>query len=237
MADDADKNFFVTPSRKGVEDFQSLIDKDYQITITEWIKKGWELFKKDAGLSVVFAVITVAAYFLANNILPFGIGGTLIGLPLFAGFIIVALMLFRNQKTQFASYFGGFRHFVPLLLFTIVSTVFILIGLCLFVIPGIHFTVAYLFAPFLIIDKNLDFWPAMEISRKKANKHLVGLFAFCVALIFINLLGCIPLGLGLFVTIPCSMYAAAVAYEDIFRGQQQDVPAVSGAPVTLDEHS
>jgi uncharacterized membrane protein len=226
MAENTGSDFFIAPSKKNADDFQTLIALDYQITITEWLKRGWEIFKKDAGPSIVFAVIAVVVYGASTWLIPFGIGSTVIGLPLLAGFIIIALMQLRNQKTQFAKYFGGFRHFVPLLLFTAVSTAFILIGIVFFVIPGIYATVAYLFSPFLIVDMNVDFWPAMEISRRKVNKHWFGMFAFCVVLVFINLLGCIPLGMGLFVTIPWTIYAAAIAYEDIFKpGTAPEAPA------------
>jgi uncharacterized membrane protein len=130
-------------------------------------------------------------------------------------------------------YFWGFRHLVPLLLFTIVSTAFIFIGLVLFVIPGLYLTVAYLFAPYLIVDKNIDFWPAMELSRKKVNRHWVGIAAFCVVLLFINALACIPLFIGLFITIPFSIYALAAAYEDIFMERaaaEPDTVALTNPP-------
>jgi uncharacterized membrane protein len=217
MAENAGGDFFIAPSKKSVDDFKTVIDRDYQVTIFDWLQRGWELFKKDAGPCIVFAVITVVLYGIATWLIPFGIGSTVIGLPLLAGFIIMALLQLRNQNTDFAKYFSGFRHFVPLLLFTVVSTAFILIGTMLFVLPGIYVTVAYLFAPFLIVDKNVDFWPAMEISRKKVNRHWFGLFAFSVVLVFINLLGLIPLGIGLFITLPWSLYTAAIAYEDIFN--------------------
>ena len=103
-----------------------------QVAISEWLKKGWDLFKKDAGLSIVFTVIAVVAYVAAGFLIPFGIGSMVISVPLFAGFIIIALMLSRNQQSEFVRYFWGFRHLVPLLLFTIVSTAFIFIGLVLF---------------------------------------------------------------------------------------------------------
>jgi uncharacterized membrane protein len=217
MAENTGRDFFIAPSKKSVDDFQFLIERDYQVAITEWLKKGWELFKKDAGPAVVFMVIAAIAYAAATFLIPFGIGSTVIMLPLLAGFIIISLMLCRNQQTEFVRFFWGFRHLVPLLLFTIVSTAFILIGFMVLVLPGLYVTVAYLFAPYIIVDKNVDFWPAMEISRKKINKHWFGMAAFCVVLLAINVIACIPLFLGLFVTIPWTIYAVTIAYEDIFR--------------------
>ena len=174
MTENTSSDFFIAPSKKSTDDFQSLIARDYQVTITEWLKKGWELFTKDAGPAVVYTIIAVIAYAAAIFLIPFGIGSMVISIPLLAGFIIIALMLCRNQKTEFVRFFWGFRHLVPLLLFTIVSTTFILVGIMLFVLPGIYATVAYLFAPYIIVDKNIDFWPAMEISRRKVNRHWFG---------------------------------------------------------------
>jgi uncharacterized membrane protein len=74
-----------------------------------------------------------------------------------------------------------------------------------------------LFAPYIIVDKNTDFWPAMEISRRKVNKHWFGLAVFCVVLLAINAIACIALFVGLFVTIPWTLYALTIAYEDIFN--------------------
>ncbi len=225
MTDYSTKSFFIAPEKKDVQNFASLLAADYQVAISEWLKKGWELFKKDAGLSIVFAVIAVVAYVAAGFLIPFGIGSMVISVPLFAGFIIIALMLSRNQQSEFVRYFWGFRHLVPLLFFTIVSTTFIFIGLLFLVIPGIYLTVAYLFAPYLIVDKNIDFWPAMELSRKKVNRHWFGIAAFCVVLLFINALACIALFIGLFITLPVSLYALAAAYEDIFIERTAAEPA------------
>jgi uncharacterized membrane protein len=130
-------------------------------------------------------------------------------------------MSFKNQNPEFKNYFWGFRHFLPLLLFTIVSSVLITIGIMLLVVPGIYLSVAYLFAPYLIIEKNIDFWPAMEISRKKINRSFFGLLGFFIILLFINLLGCIPMGLGLFITVPLTACMTTAAYRDIFTQEQE----------------
>ncbi len=207
------KSFFIKPSIKGVKDYEDLISRDYDISISKWMHEGWEVFRKDAGTCIAFAVLGCIALILVNFI-PFA--GVFVSAPFVAGFIIISLMSFQNQRPEFKNYFWGFRHFLPLLLFTIVSSVFITIGVVAFVVPGIYLSVAYLFAPSLIIEKNLDFWPSMEISRKKVNKQFFGLLCFFFLLLLINLLGCIPMGLGLFITVPLSACITTAAYRDIF---------------------
>lgn len=218
MTDYSIKTFFIKPSQKDVKDFETLINSDYQITISNWFSSGWKIFKKDAGVSIAFAVLAGICYLLLSRI-PFA--GLLVWYPIIAGFIIVSLMSFRNQTVEFKNYFGGFRHLIPLLVFTILSTIFIFIGVLLLIVPGVYLSVAYLFAPCLIVDKNIDFWPAMEISRKKVNKHWFGLFGFSILIILLNIIGCLSFLVGLFITIPLSTCIITAAYKDIFMENDQ----------------
>jgi hypothetical protein len=50
-------------------------------------------------------------------------------------------------------------------------------------------------------------------------------------LLFINALACIPLFIGLFITIPISLYALAATYEDIFA-ERTDAGPATGAVTT-----
>lgn len=218
MTDYSIKTFFIKPSQKDVKDFETLINSDYQITISNWFSSGWKIFKKDAGVSIAFAVLAGICYLLLSRI-PFA--GLLVWHPIIAGFIIVSLMSFRNQTVEFKNYFGGFRHLIPLLVFTILSTIFIFIGVLLLIVPGVYLSVAYLFAPCLIVDKNIDFWPAMEIGRKKVNKHWFGLFGFSILIILLNIIGCLSFLVGLFITIPLSTCIITAAYKDIFMENDQ----------------
>ncbi|MCP4715350.1 MAG: hypothetical protein GY868_09550 [Deltaproteobacteria bacterium] len=205
--------FFIKPSQQGVNDFDALIDRDYQVLISKWLQEGWDIFRQNAGTAIAFAVVAGICFLVANAV-PFV--GLLVTYPVLAGFIIMALLVFQDRTAGFNTYLWGFRHFLPLLMFSIVSTVFMAVGFMLLVVPGVYLSVAYLFAPYLIVEKNIDFWPAMEISRKKVNRHFVGLLGFAVIIILINLVGCIPLFFGLFVTVPLTVCMTTAAYRDIF---------------------
>ncbi len=221
MTEHSNGSFFVKPSGRTVDDYQALIDRDYPVTVSRWVHAGWDIFKKNAGVSIAAAVLGGIVMMILSGLIP-GIG-LIVYYPIIGGFIIAALLFYRNKEADFSSYLQGFRYFLPLLVFSIVSTVFIAIGTFLLVVPGIYLTVAYLFSPCLIVDRNLDFWPAMEISRKKVNKHWFGLFGFSIVIVAINLLGCIPLFLGLFITVPLSINIITAAYRDIFsEGETQE---------------
>ena len=105
------------------------------------------------------------------------------------------------------------------MLLSLVTSILIAIGLALLLIPGIYLAVAYLFAACLVIDRRLDFWSAMEMSRHAVNPLWFGFFTFLLLLLLINLAGALLLGLGLLATIPLSFCGLSVAYSDLFGFQ------------------
>lgn len=190
---------------------------DYHIQTGYYLKAGWELFKQDAVGFIGFSVVALIVI-LALNKLP-GLGQVLtyvVGPPLWAGFLIVAMKLRLNQPTEVNDFTKGFAYLLPLLLYSIVSSIFISVGLILLILPGIYLMVGYVFTSWLIIDRKLDFWPAMELSRKTVHRRFFEVFGFFLILCLINIAGLLALGLGLLVTIPWTFCIMTVAYQDIF---------------------
>ena len=66
------------------------------------------------------------------------------------------------------------------------------------------------------MDKNIEFWPAMEASRKVTFRVWIKVFVLVLLMGIINLVGAIPCGLGLFFTIPLCYSAMMYGYEDLF---------------------
>lgn len=190
---------------------------DYYIRPGQYLKAGWELFKQNAlafvGFTVVVMFVTFALGFKS------GLGHVLsyiIGPPLWAGFIIVTIKLLLHHPTDVNDFTKGFKFILPLLLYSVVSTVFISIGFILLILPGIYLLVCYLFTTWLIIDRKLDFWRAMELSRKTLHKHWFEVFGFFLILCLINFGGLLLLGLGMVVTVPWTLCTLTVAYKDIY---------------------
>jgi len=164
------------------------------------------------------------------------LAGFVLAAPLSVGPMMVAARLMRNQEIKFPDFFGGFQYFLPLLLMSLVGAVIVLIGavpllgfgflaggmtgmmlisLLVFLVVMAVLTL-YLFAPLLIVERRLDFWPAMEMSRKTVLRRLVEVFAFIALLSLINLAGALLLGVGLIITVPWTWCTITAAYADIF---------------------
>jgi len=204
----------------GSDSIDSILRRDYTVKIGKYISEGWELFKKNAGgfvgFTVVVILINLALGKVQQSASPLGsLLSLLISGPLNAGAFIVAFKLLRNRQTAFGDFFKGFNNYLPLFLVSLVSGIFIFLGCLLLLIPGIYLAVSYLFAMPLVIDKKMNFWDAMEVSRKVITKNWFAFFGFVLVIVLINIAGVIPLGLGLLVTIPLSTCAIAAAYADV----------------------
>jgi uncharacterized membrane protein len=132
-----------------------------------------------------------------------------------AGFLIFTFRAIKRQTTNFSDFFQGFNKFLPYFLANLVVGVLTALGTLLLILPGIYLAVAYSFTFPLMVERRLDFWPAMESSRKLLTKEWFSYFGFILLLGLVNFLGLIPCGLGLLITLPLTGCAIAAAYEDI----------------------
>jgi uncharacterized membrane protein len=83
-------------------------------------------------------------------------------------------------------------------------------------IPVTYLTVNWMFTQALILDKELDFWPAMKVSWKMVHKHWWHVFGLVVVTGLLNVAGFFCCCVGLVFTIPIGFAALMFAYETIF---------------------
>jgi hypothetical protein len=196
--------------------FDRQINEGYQVKISDYVHQGWEMFQKNIGEFIGFTLIVFVISALTARMNAFGsIIFSSLAAPLYAGYGIVAFKRLIGQELQFSDFFKGFNYFLPLFLAGLAGGLLVSLGFVLLVIPGIYLAVGYMFATFLIIDHRMDFWQAMETSRKIVTKQWFAVFGLALALFAINMLGLLALGIGLLVSAPVTACAAAIAYRDI----------------------
>jgi hypothetical protein len=184
-----------------------------------YLQTGWEVFKQFPAGFIVFSLFYLVVLTVIS--LPRGIGplaAAAIHEPLIAGYIIVAAKLLQGRNPNFSDFFGGFqfRFFLPLVLLGLVSRVLITIGLFLLIIPGLYLAVSYIFAAMMVVDQRLDFWAAMEESRRRVTTRWFSFFVLVLLLVLVNIAGLLALGVGLLVSIPVSWCTLVAAYDDLF---------------------
>jgi hypothetical protein len=90
------------------------LHQSYQVRIREYLRSGWEIFKKYPGPFIGFTAILGVVLALEN--IPY-LGKILIfvlGAPLGVGPMIVAAKLAQGQPVQFADFFSGYHFFKQL---------------------------------------------------------------------------------------------------------------------------
>jgi len=197
--------------------FEAQLAGSYHLDAGEALRRGWEMFVSHIGEFIGFTLLVLLVSALTSGR---AIGGSLIvslvAAPLYAGYQIAAFRIMSGKEFSFSDFFKGFGYFLPLLLAGLAIGLIVAAGMMLLVIPGIYFSVAYLFALSLVVDHGMEFWQAMETSRKVVTKHWFGLFGFMLLISLVNLLGIVALVVGLLVTIPVTACATAVAYRQVF---------------------
>lgn len=97
-----------------------------------------------------------------------------------------------------------------------VGILLILLGICAALIPVVYFGVCWWFVLPLIIDKGLNFWPAMTLSRRVVHRHWWSVFLLGLLNGFFNILGFLACCIGMFFTLPLTCTATMYAYERLF---------------------
>lgn len=198
-------------------DITPLLSYGYRVNIGEYLGRGWDLLQPKLGIFAGY-VLVLFGIGLALSFVPFVVGlivNTIISPPLYAGLFIVAHKLILEEPVEFGDFFKGFEKFGVFLAAGLVSSLLTFLGTLLCIIPGIYLGIAYSFTLLFIIDQGLEFWPAMENSRKLVTRNFFPMFGFLLLLGLINLGGAILCGLGLLLTVPLTYCAMTVAYMDI----------------------
>lgn len=184
------------------------------VLTTRYLKQGWQLLWARPGLYIGYAAIVVLALFVLQRLWAIGQLLSIIAMgPLLAGFYYALRRQLQGLSFGFEEFFNGFNHFLPLMLVSLVTSILISIGMMLLLLPGIYLAVSYLFALPLVQDRELEFWAAMETSRRLITRQWFSFLGLALLLAIINAIGLFLVGLGLLITLPLTIATIAAAYD------------------------
>lgn len=213
-----------------------------QHRFSKCLKNGW-LFLQNNQLSTIFSGVFVLTLILLlgiiNIVLPkvfviIGYIGTFIFMQyMFMGYAYSMLRMTRGQPVDFGFIIGKMKPLrQSLLMASLMMSFFIIVGLLLITqgemlvisiigllvltLPGFYMFAIHIFTPLLILDKGMDFWEAMEASRKAVKSggwENIGVF---YGLITVNFLASMGLIIPLIVTLPITMSPVTEIYDEYF---------------------
>ena len=194
------------------------------IDISSAISRGWALVRDHmavlVGATILGWLVTVGLAFVP-------ILGWIVGFVLLGGLDYMFLRRIRGEEVQIGDLFDGFNlALLDLTMAGLVKWLLTSIGFLLCILPGIYLGVGYVFALPLVIDKKMEFWTAMEVSRRVVHEHWWSIFALVIVLALVAFSGFLVCGVGEVITIPLASAALMYVYEDLF-GKVEEAPLLA----------
>ena len=211
---------------------EKAISGDWDFAIGETISEAWSLVKGTKGsfflagiiYGVIYVIVTQLTLFLmvssgTSDPVMVNIVSQIFNIllaPLMIGITMMGIRRSVSKDISFSQMFEYYSKLIAIVLMYFATTILVIIGLVLLVIPGLYLSIGYAFAMVLMIDKDMGIWEAMETSRKAVTKHWFKIFGFFFVLGLIMIVSAIPLGIGLIWTMPLLLIGYGVLYRNIF---------------------
>ena len=189
------------------------------------IRFGWETTKANLSLVVILTLVAAVAtgipIAIAQGFGPggpvlaalFGPIGAIVSLVVSVGAIRISLRLHDGGSASVRDLFAVdgtlfWRYFLASILYELIVAV----GLILLIVPGVIFSVRYMFYGYAVVERNARPLEAMAQSAAATRGAWWNVSLFGLAILLLNILGALLLGVGLLVTAPMSALAAAWVY-------------------------
>jgi len=159
-----------------------ILARQPQVQIGRCLSGSCRLLLSNFGL-LFGAALLVGGLNLLCRFIPLvgGVASLLLHGVLYGGLYLIFLKKIRGSPASVADAFSGFgAPFVQLMLAGFVSSLLSGIGVCCLILPGIYLLVAWTFSVPLVADRSLEFWSAMELSRKVVTRVWFEMFGLIV---------------------------------------------------------
>lgn len=130
------------------------------------------------------------------------------------GIINICLKFVEGKKPKLKDIYYTKKLF-NFILASIIRGVIVIVGLILFIIPGIIFSIKLQYSEYLIVDKQLDAVDSIKKSWQMTKGIKWNLFLLGLLLGLINILGILALLVGTLITVPLTLLANAYVYKKL----------------------
>lgn len=205
-----------------------------EVKFGEWIEKGFGLYKENFGVLVLASLIAWALSTVTIGILTG---------PMIAGMLLITLALFDGKvpKPEAGHVFKGFDYFLNSFLFILLWGVgLFIVTLILGCLPCIGQVIAMfvfyaaqailMFGLFLIVDRQMDFWPASVESFNKVKTNFWPFLGLSIVSGIIGSIGAVACGIGIVITAPIHACILTVAYREVFAEFEIQAVIEEGPP-------
>lgn len=198
-----------------------------KFAIAQALSVGWETFKEHAEFfvgafilgNIISAVPSALAEFTAQEqpavSMLFQIVSLIVGCIISLGWIRITLQALDKKPLAIGMLWGSTAAVGRYLAAGFLSTLAIVLGLVLLVVPGVIISIRLSLAGFYVLEKNEGAVQAMKSSWEATAGNAWNLFLFYVALVGLTIIACIPFFLGLLIALPVFGLAHAYVYRQL----------------------
>lgn len=192
--------------------------------ISEAFNNAWNVFKKDwivvyAVQLLPIAIAIVYTMLMDNYDQQSGMAGLwsivymIVQFIVSMGVIKAYLDITRGKKVSMET----FTSVAPLTLKFITAQILMMLivlgGFLLLIVPGIYFSLKYMFTPYLVVDKGMGPIEALKASGEMTKGVKWDMVGFIAATVVLMYSGILALFVGLLVTIPLGTLAYVILYD------------------------
>jgi len=183
---------------------------------------GWAKVKENMQISVLATLLMLAVSAISGGKRRavgtiVSLAAVVFGLIIRIGYTKIFLRMSDGEKPKFSEIFSEYELFWKFLGVAILTALAVAGGLILLIIPGLIWAVRFSFAPFVVVDTKMGPVAAMKESYAITKGNFWKLVLFWLAVIGINLIGVILLGIGLLFTIPMTTFATIFVYRALSK--------------------
>ncbi|WP_370980132.1 hypothetical protein [Agaribacterium sp. ZY112] len=219
---------------------------DYELSIGSLFQDSWALIqgrKLTCVIAVILLIVSIGAInfvaeFVLELISPASQSGSpdaslqlepstgiafviqlivlMVSTPINVGLTLLGIKLVSGQEAQPTSIFEYFPHTIKLFLLMVTMYILVFIGFLLLVIPGLYLGIAYIYAPALMVEKNMGIWEALETSRKTVTHKWFTVFFTVLLLLIVIFISSLPVLIGLIWTLPLAVMLTGLMYKQMF---------------------
>lgn len=194
---------------------------------TEILSQSWAVLQNNwltaIGLTILHGVISGII-----GSIGFGVGSIVLSGALTFGFYRTMVQIYRGQTPQFETYFDGFRNFLPTLIAFLLTAVIVIVGMILFIIPGVLAAISLSQTFYVLQDRpELGAEGAIRESARLVwtNGKMWKVFFMGFLCMFVLILGILAFGVGVFFAAPLISVMGAGLYDELLASDRQGASA------------
>ncbi len=193
------------------------------INYRDFIKQLFGLYKKHYKFIIGLIIFLMIVMFTEIMLIDMSMGSSgdiavsilifFINTVIQLGMFKIALNIVNNDQYDFSTLFMTSGYLFNFIITSLMYYTGVIVGIFLLIIPGIIFSVLFMFYPFIMLEKGTMPIDSLKISYKLVKNNLWQIFVICIVLYSINYLGATAFYIGVTITLPFTLIAQALLYK------------------------